>query len=122
MVATLRYRRIPYSITWADPAGTLDAMVGCDADLFERIRPVIDCWAGSVTRIGDMIEKLQAELHLTSVIVTGDMKIAFRVADRMALIHEGHIAHLGTPDYFRECDASEVKEFVRDPDGREVRY
>ncbi|MDX1734260.1 MAG: glutathione S-transferase N-terminal domain-containing protein [Halioglobus sp.] len=26
MVALLRYRRIPYSITWADPAGTLDAM------------------------------------------------------------------------------------------------
>lgn len=26
MVALLRYRRIPYSITWADPAGVLDAM------------------------------------------------------------------------------------------------
>jgi glutathione S-transferase len=26
MVALLRYRRIPYTITWADPAGTLDAL------------------------------------------------------------------------------------------------
>src|SRR5262245_46044545 len=26
MVALLRYRRIPYSITWADPAGVLDAL------------------------------------------------------------------------------------------------
>jgi glutathione S-transferase len=26
MVALLRYRRIPYSITWGDPVGTLDAM------------------------------------------------------------------------------------------------
>lgn len=33
-------------------AGQLDAMVGCDEALFETIRPVIDCWAGSVTRIG----------------------------------------------------------------------
>jgi len=33
-------------------AGTLDAMVGCPEDLFDTIRPVIDCWAGTVTRIG----------------------------------------------------------------------
>ena len=26
MVALLRYRHIPYGVTWADPAGTLDAM------------------------------------------------------------------------------------------------
>jgi len=32
--------------------GTLDAMVGCDEAVFETIRPVIDCWAGTVTRIG----------------------------------------------------------------------
>lgn len=33
-------------------AGTLDAMVGCDEEVFDRVRPVIDCWAGSITRIG----------------------------------------------------------------------
>ncbi|OWV80402.1 3-hydroxyisobutyrate dehydrogenase [Rhizobium sp. R635] len=32
--------------------GTLDAMVGCDDALFERVRPVIDCWAGRITRTG----------------------------------------------------------------------
>ncbi len=35
-------------------AGTLDAMVGCDAAVFETIRPVIDCWAGTITRIGEV--------------------------------------------------------------------
>jgi phospholipid/cholesterol/gamma-HCH transport system ATP-binding protein len=92
----------PRIILYDDPTGGLDPI--------------------SVTRIGDMIENLQRELHLTSVIVTGDMKIAFRVADRMALIHDRHIAHLGTPDYFRESAAHEVIEFVRDPEGRAVRY
>lgn len=92
----------PRIILYDDPTGGLDPI--------------------SVTRIGDMIEKLQTELRLTSVIVTGDMKIAFRVADRMALIHQRHIAHLGTPDYFRSCDSPEVIEFVRDPEGRAVRY
>jgi phospholipid/cholesterol/gamma-HCH transport system ATP-binding protein len=92
----------PRIILYDDPTGGLDPI--------------------SVTRIGDMIEHLQSELRLTSVIVTGDMKIAFRVADRMALIHHRHIAHLGTPDYFRECDSPEVVEFVRDPEGRAIRY
>ena len=92
----------PTMILYDDPTGGLDPQ--------------------SVTRIGDMIENLQRELRLTSVIVTGDMKIAFRVADRMALIHDRHIAHLGTPDYFRTCDAPEVIEFVRDPEGRAIRY
>lgn len=35
-------------------AGTLDALVGCDAEVFDKIRPVIECWAGSITRIGDV--------------------------------------------------------------------
>ena len=92
----------PSIILYDDPTGGLDPI--------------------SVTRIGDMVENLQSVHHLTSVIVTGDMKIAFRVADRMALIHDGHIAHLGTPNYFRKCDAPEVIDFVRDPEGRAIRY
>jgi phospholipid/cholesterol/gamma-HCH transport system ATP-binding protein len=92
----------PRIILYDDPTGGLDPI--------------------SVTRIGDMIEYLQNELRLTSVVVTGDMKIAFRVADRLALIHHRHIAHLGTTQYFRDCDAAEVIEFVRDPEGREIRY
>jgi phospholipid/cholesterol/gamma-HCH transport system ATP-binding protein len=92
----------PNTILYDDPTGGLDPI--------------------SVTRIGDMIENLQSNLKLTSVIVSGDMKIVFRVADRIALIHNRHIAHLGTPDYFRDSDAPEVIEFVRDPEGRAVRY
>jgi 3-hydroxyisobutyrate dehydrogenase-like beta-hydroxyacid dehydrogenase len=33
-------------------AGQLSAMVGGDEKVVERVRPVIDCWAGSVRRIG----------------------------------------------------------------------
>jgi 3-hydroxyisobutyrate dehydrogenase-like beta-hydroxyacid dehydrogenase len=33
-------------------AGTLDAMVGCDADTFAAIKPVLDCWAGNITHVG----------------------------------------------------------------------
>lgn len=33
-------------------AGQLSAMVGCEAEVFERIRPVLDAWAARSTRIG----------------------------------------------------------------------
>src|SRR3954470_18586016 len=32
--------------------GTLDAMVGCDDAIFESVKPVIECWAGKITRVG----------------------------------------------------------------------
>lgn len=35
-------------------AGTLDAMVGCDAATFATIKPVIDCWAGNITHVGEV--------------------------------------------------------------------
>ena len=33
-------------------AGTLDAMVGASPEVFERVRPVIECWAGSINHVG----------------------------------------------------------------------
>lgn len=33
-------------------AGTLDAMVGAEPEMFERLLPVIRCWAGNINRTG----------------------------------------------------------------------
>ena len=33
-------------------AGTLDAMVGCDDATFARIKPVLECWAGTINHVG----------------------------------------------------------------------
>lgn len=35
-------------------SGELDAMVGCDEEIFAQVQPVIDCWAGTITRIGEV--------------------------------------------------------------------
>lgn len=35
-------------------SGELDAMVGCSEEIFAQVRPVIDCWAGTITRIGEV--------------------------------------------------------------------
>ncbi len=34
-------------------AGTLDAMVGCNAETFAKVRPVIEVWAGNITHVGE---------------------------------------------------------------------
>jgi len=33
--------------------GTLDTMVGASAEDFERVRPILDCWASKVVRVGE---------------------------------------------------------------------
>ena len=35
-------------------SGELDAMVGCSEEIFAQVKPVIDCWAGTITRIGEV--------------------------------------------------------------------
>ena len=69
--------------------------------------------------INELILKLQRELHVTSVVVTHDMTSAYKVADRIVMLHKGHIIADGTPDWYRSCDMAEVRRFVdgqADPD------
>jgi hypothetical protein len=33
-------------------AGTLDTMVGADREIFDRIKPVLECWAGVIVHLG----------------------------------------------------------------------
>ena len=44
-----------------------------------------------------LIRRLQERYHVTSVVVTHDMKSAFHIADHIAYLHEGRIHFYGTP-------------------------
>jgi phospholipid/cholesterol/gamma-HCH transport system ATP-binding protein len=68
----------------------------------------------SITRIGLLIEGLQKELRATSVVVTHDMRTAFSVSDRIALLHEHRFEHIGTPVQFAQTPAEPVREFIAD--------
>jgi phospholipid/cholesterol/gamma-HCH transport system ATP-binding protein len=48
--------------------------------------------------INDLIARLQERLNITSVIVTHDMRSAFKIGDRLAMLSEGRISFVGTPD------------------------
>ena len=66
----------------------------------------------NITRIDRLILRLQRQLGLTSVIATHDMPTAFEVCDRIALLHDGHFAHVLTPSEMRDCTAPELRDFV----------
>jgi phospholipid/cholesterol/gamma-HCH transport system ATP-binding protein len=63
-------------------------------------------------RINHMVNGLKAALKVTSIVVTHDMKSAFLVADRMAMVHRGEIILSGTPEEFRASRDPRIKDFI----------
>ena len=63
--------------------------------------------------INELIIKLQRELKVTSIVVTHDMNSAFKIADRIVMLHEGRIIFDGTPDEIRRSEQDAVKQFVQ---------
>jgi phospholipid/cholesterol/gamma-HCH transport system ATP-binding protein len=62
--------------------------------------------------INELILKLQRELKVTSIVVTHDMNSAFKVADRIVMLHEGHIIFDGTPEEIQASKNEHVQRFV----------
>lgn len=62
--------------------------------------------------INTLIIKLADELTITSVVVTHDLASAYKVADRIAMLHDGVIIFHGTPDEVRNTDNAIVRQFI----------
>lgn len=62
--------------------------------------------------INDLIVDLKEKLKVTSIVVTHDMKSAFKVSGRIAMLYEGKIVATGTPAEFQSTDNPLVKQFV----------
>lgn len=63
-------------------------------------------------RISELIKRMKEKLHITSVVVTHDLASAFFVADRIALLADGKINAVMTPEEMIASDREEIKEFV----------
>ena len=63
-------------------------------------------------RINDMITRMQAELGVTSVVVTHDMVSAYNIADRIAMLYNGTIIECGSPDQIRGSGNPIVRQFI----------
>jgi len=68
--------------------------------------------------IDKLILDLSKKLAITSVVVTHDMKSVFSIADRIAMLYEGRVLEVGTPDQIRKSHNQMVQQFVSgSPDG-----
>jgi phospholipid/cholesterol/gamma-HCH transport system ATP-binding protein len=62
--------------------------------------------------INELILKLQKELDVTSVVVTHDMKSAYKIGDRIIMLHEGKIIADGDADHIRNHPHPAVQQFI----------
>jgi phospholipid/cholesterol/gamma-HCH transport system ATP-binding protein len=59
-----------------------------------------------------LIKTLQTEMHATSIVVSHDVRGSFKIADRIALLHNGRIHAVGTAEEFMAAKDSVVQEFL----------
>ena len=64
-------------------------------------------------KIDELIIETQRALNVTSIVVTHDMVSACRIANRIAMIYEGELIAVDTPDNFKRIQDYRVKEFFR---------
>lgn len=63
--------------------------------------------------INDLISKLQTELDVSSIVVTHDIRSAFRISNRVALLFEGVLVFVGGPEEMVASEDEYVREFLR---------
>lgn len=62
--------------------------------------------------IADLIREMDERLQVTSVTITHDMKVAFKIADKVSMIHQGLIIETGTAQEFQNSSNPMVQQFI----------
>jgi phospholipid/cholesterol/gamma-HCH transport system ATP-binding protein len=62
--------------------------------------------------INDLIIDLKKKLNVTSVAITHDMHSAYKIGDRIAMLYEGRIIEVGTPEEIKNSSNPIVRQFI----------
>jgi phospholipid/cholesterol/gamma-HCH transport system ATP-binding protein len=62
--------------------------------------------------LGDLIKRLKEQLKLTGIVVTHDMRLAKKLADRVVFLHEGKAVFFGTYPEMEQSKLEIVREFL----------
>jgi phospholipid/cholesterol/gamma-HCH transport system ATP-binding protein len=62
--------------------------------------------------INELIIRLKQQLKMTSIAITHDMTSAYKIADRIAMLYQGQIQEVGTPDEIRASRNPIVRQFI----------
>jgi phospholipid/cholesterol/gamma-HCH transport system ATP-binding protein len=82
-----------------------------DAVLYDEPTTMVDPLQAQL--LGDLIAKLKLQLKLTSVVVTHDMRLAKKLADRIVFLHEAKVLFFGTPWEMERSKEEVVREFLQ---------
>ena len=63
--------------------------------------------------IARLIKEAQETHHLTCVVISHDVPVAFAIADKIAFLHEGVVIEEGSPEEIRRSQHPFVKKFIR---------
>lgn len=66
----------------------------------------------NTARVNHLIMGLREKLKITSIVVTHDMKSAFTISDRLAMVHSGRIIYTGTVSEFQNASDPRVSDFI----------
>ncbi|MBL7157301.1 MAG: ABC transporter ATP-binding protein [Candidatus Omnitrophica bacterium] len=62
--------------------------------------------------VNDLIRNLHDKLKVTALAVTHDMTSAYKIADKIAMLYDGKIITVGTPDEIKNTSDPVVKQFI----------
>jgi phospholipid/cholesterol/gamma-HCH transport system ATP-binding protein len=62
--------------------------------------------------LGDLMVRLKRQLKLTSVVVTHDLDLMYKVADRVVFLYEGGVIFFGTVEDLEKSDHPHIREFL----------
>lgn len=68
---------------------------------------------GNVEKIVELILDLKTKLGVTSIVVTHDMPSAMKLSDRIAMLHQGRMAAIGTPEEVQATHHSLIRDFIQ---------
>ena len=66
----------------------------------------------TATVIDRLIIRMKEDLGVTGIVITHDMQSAFRISDRIAMLHEGRLRVIGTVREIQESDDLFLRAFI----------
>lgn len=86
--------------------------IATDPEVILYDEPTTGLDPANTQRINRLIVALKEKLNVTSIVVTHDMDSAFKVSDRMAMLHKRKFAFVGTKEEAKESTDPLVQDFI----------
>jgi phospholipid/cholesterol/gamma-HCH transport system ATP-binding protein len=81
-------------------------------DLILYDEPTAELDPVTTDELARVIKSLKEEVNLTTIIVSHDLDFALYLSDRVAMMHDGRIITIGTPDEIRKSNDPIVRNFI----------